>query len=75
LDATAFGHLAQITEAPLENTDVKQFIEKNTPNLLEFVRRVQREYWPDWDVLCRDLVMNAGDPKPGQHAHAHPEKR
>ncbi|KAI6182406.1 hypothetical protein M3Y97_00377000 [Aphelenchoides bicaudatus] len=61
LDATAFGVLAQFIETPLENTDVKTFIEQSTPNLLEFVRRIQREYWPDWDLLCQKLLMNATD--------------
>lgn len=67
MDAVAFGVLAQLIETPMENTDIKSFIEQSTPNLLEFVRRIQRDYWPDWETLCKDLVMNVGDPKPGQH--------
>jgi len=74
LDATAFGVLAQLTETPLDNSDIKNFIDQSTPNLLEFVRRIQREYWPDWDILTQNLVMNAEDvnKKPGDPAHAHP---
>jgi len=72
LDATAFGTLAQFVEAPLTNSDIKQFIEQNTPNLLEFVRRIQREYWPDWDVLTQHLVMNAEDVNNKQVDSKHP---
>jgi hypothetical protein len=72
LDATAFGLLAQIVEAPLDNTDIKVFLEQSTPNLHNFVKHIQRDYWPDWDTLCKNLVMNASDVKHGDSAH--PEK-
>jgi len=72
LDATVFGHLCQFIETPLSNTDIKSFIEQSTPNLLEFVRRIQRDYWPDWDLLCKNLLMNSTDTKPSEQHH--PEK-
>jgi glutathione S-transferase len=61
LDATAFGVIALITDAPIDNSNIKQFVEKSTPNLLNFVGRIKRDYWPDWDILCKNLVMNASD--------------
>jgi glutathione S-transferase len=61
LDATAFGLLAQIIDTPLYKTDIKEFIEKSTPNLLNLVERIKRDYWPDWEILCKNLVMNASE--------------
>jgi glutathione S-transferase len=61
LDATAFGLLVEITDTPIDNSNIKEFVEKSTPNLLNFVRRIKRDYWPDWDILCKNLVMNASD--------------
>jgi glutathione S-transferase len=69
LDATAFGVLAQIIETPLQDSDLKEFIEKSTPNLLDFVRRVQRDYWPDWEIICKNLAMNSSDIKDSPDKH------
>ncbi|KAH7684678.1 failed axon connections protein, partial [Aphelenchoides avenae] len=75
LDATAFGHLAQLYYAPLQTSVVKPFMEQSTPNLVEFLRRVRAEYWPDWEEIGAGLLLNPGDaPKPfgaAAHGHAH----
>jgi hypothetical protein len=61
VDATLFGALVSIYDTPLNSGVVKPFMEQNTPNLVAFIQRVKSEYWPDWDELCTNLVMNAGD--------------
>ncbi|KAH7702666.1 failed axon connections protein [Aphelenchoides avenae] len=61
IDATLFGALVSIYDTPLNSKNVKPFIEQNTPNLVTFMKRVKDEYWPDWDTLTHNLVMNATD--------------
>jgi len=63
IDATLFGHLCQITDTPLASDKIKPYMEQSTPNLVEFVKRVKAEYWPDWSALCQNLAMNASDIK------------
>ncbi|KAH7714558.1 failed axon connections protein [Aphelenchoides avenae] len=75
-DATAFSHLAQVYYTPLNSSVVKFFMEQSTPNLVEFLRRVRAEYWPDWEEIGAGLLLNPGDaPKPlgghTSHGHAH----
>jgi hypothetical protein len=55
-------------------SDVKDYMEKSTPNLVEFVKRIKREYWQDWDVLTKNLLMNAEDLN-AQPATQHPEPK
>jgi hypothetical protein len=38
-------------------------MEQSTPNLLEFVKRVKEQYWPDWTQICETLAMNPEDIK------------
>uniref|UniRef100_A0A915P0D5 Failed axon connections n=1 Tax=Meloidogyne floridensis TaxID=298350 RepID=A0A915P0D5_9BILA len=63
LDATAFGLLVQFTDAPMTSDKIKTFMEQNTPNLIEFVKRLKERYWPDWTQLCETLALNPEDIK------------
>ena len=38
-------------------------MEQNTPNLVEFVKRIKERYWPDWTQLCETLALNPEDIK------------
>ncbi|VDN06273.1 unnamed protein product [Thelazia callipaeda] len=58
LDATAFGHLAQIYYAPMISNCLQKYMEKNTPNLVEFLKRMRECYWNDWDEACKLLTLN-----------------
>lgn len=60
-DAALFGALVSIYDTPLNSKNVKPFIEQSTPNLIAFIKRIKEEYWPDWDTLTHNLVMNATD--------------
>ncbi|KAI6225607.1 hypothetical protein M3Y95_00715100 [Aphelenchoides besseyi] len=70
LDATAFGLLTQLLYTPLNGSEIKKFMEQSTPNLVQFTERIKSEYWPDWQVLITNLVMNANDPVVGSKHHA-----
>jgi len=61
-DATAFGMLAQLFYTPLSPELVK-FAETETPNLKAFVDRIKNEYWPEWDEITQDLLMNPKTPE------------
>jgi glutathione S-transferase len=63
VDAALFGTLVQFTDTPLNNDKLKLFIEQNTPNLIEFVKRMKAEFWPDWSVTCEQLALNQADIK------------
>ncbi|KAI1729662.1 outer mitochondrial membrane transport complex protein [Ditylenchus destructor] len=63
VDATLFGHLVQFTDPPLHSDKIKPFMEQNTPNLVEFIKRMKADFWPDWDTICEHLVMNPTDAK------------
>lgn len=58
-DATAFGQLAQIFYTPQPVDDVVKFAETNTPNLKNFVERIKSQYWPEWDEITKNLLMNS----------------
>lgn len=38
-------------------------MEQNTPNLIEFVKRIKERYWPDWNQICETLALNPEDLK------------
>lgn len=64
VDAVLFGHLVQFTDTPLNSDKIKPFLEQSTPNLVEFIKRVKEEFWPDWDAICENLALNPTDIKP-----------
>jgi hypothetical protein len=70
LDATLFGHLVQLTDCPLHSKAIKPLLEKSAPNLLGFVQRVKRRYWPDWQEICDHLAMNPEDVEANKAAAA-----
>jgi glutathione S-transferase len=63
LDATAFGHLVQFTDTPINSDKIKTFIEQETPNLISFVKRITERFWPDWTQICETLALNPEDLK------------
>uniref|UniRef100_A0AC34QN47 Failed axon connections protein n=1 Tax=Panagrolaimus sp. JU765 TaxID=591449 RepID=A0AC34QN47_9BILA len=58
-DATAFGHLAQLFYTPQPVDDVVTFAETTTPNLKAFVERIKAEYWPEWEEVTKNLLLNS----------------
>lgn len=50
-DCTMFAHLSQFLFMPLDFPQ-KAFIERECPNLVEFVNRFRTEFWADWDDKC-----------------------
>lgn len=41
------------------NSDIlREYMEKNTPNLVSFVRQMREMYWKDWDEACETLSLN-----------------
>jgi glutathione S-transferase len=61
VDATAFGQLVTLTDTPLTSSAIKPYMEQTTPNLIKFVNRIKQNFWPDWDILCSTLAINAPD--------------
>jgi len=61
LDVVAFAHLSQFIYVPFEG--FKEWIEKETPNLISFVDRVKNKYWSDWDEITKSLELNTHLPK------------
>ena len=55
-DCTIFGHLVQFVYIPMEIPQ-KQFIKDKCPNLEEFVDRMKKLLWPDWDEMCHGNCM------------------
>jgi len=51
-DCSAFSHLAQILEIPL-NHPFKRYVEEQCPNLVPFYKRIKESLWPDWEQLCQ----------------------
>lgn len=56
IDCTLFGHLAQFIYLPLAFPQ-KEFINKECPNLAEFVDRMRDTFWPDWKEMCNPKCM------------------
>lgn len=61
IDATLFGTLVSLYDPPLNSKEIKPFMESSTPNLVAFIKRVKEEYWPDYEKLCKELLMNSTD--------------
>ncbi|KAL7071102.1 hypothetical protein ACQ4LE_010018 [Meloidogyne hapla] len=60
LDAILFGFMAQFTETPTSPA-IMPFIEKSAPNLLSFVQLIKKRYWPDWNEIIENLILNPDD--------------
>ncbi|KAH7707390.1 failed axon connections protein [Aphelenchoides avenae] len=61
VDATLFATLVSILNVPINAPHWKTFAEQKTPNLVALLGRVKTEYWPDWDEICRGLLLNPTD--------------
>ncbi|KAI6214448.1 hypothetical protein M3Y94_00269400 [Aphelenchoides besseyi] len=64
IDATLFGTLVSLYDPPLNSKVIKPYMESSTPNLVAFIKRVKQEFWPDYEKLCKELLMNSTDAKP-----------
>uniref|UniRef100_A0A0N4ZN76 GST N-terminal domain-containing protein n=1 Tax=Parastrongyloides trichosuri TaxID=131310 RepID=A0A0N4ZN76_PARTI len=63
IDATVFGQIAQIYYTPILNREVIiKFMEEETPNLIEFIKKIKELYWSDWDDLIKTKKQNMSDP-------------
>ncbi|CEF66506.1 Failed axon connections homolog [Strongyloides ratti] len=62
-DATVFGQLAQFYYTPILNKQaIVKFMDEETPNLVEFIKRIKETYWSDWDELTKTKKQNLSDP-------------
>ncbi len=55
VDCVAFGHLATgfLRETTLkESEEVKQFFVEKCGNLLAFMKRMIKKYYPDWKTIA-----------------------
>uniref|UniRef100_A0A7E4UMQ3 GST N-terminal domain-containing protein n=1 Tax=Panagrellus redivivus TaxID=6233 RepID=A0A7E4UMQ3_PANRE len=62
LDASAFATLCQFYYLPL-NKDIKNYIDENNQNLVDFIRRIRDLYWSDWSECTSKLSLKT-KPKP-----------
>jgi len=62
LDCVAFAHLTQFIYVPFAG--MKEWMEKETPNLIGLVDRIKEKYWSDWDEMVKTLELNTHLPKP-----------
>uniref|UniRef100_A0A914CH15 Metaxin glutathione S-transferase domain-containing protein n=1 Tax=Acrobeloides nanus TaxID=290746 RepID=A0A914CH15_9BILA len=56
LDATAFGHLCQIYFTPT-NKELYTYMESETRNLVDYIRNMRDEFWPDWHEATTTLSL------------------
>jgi len=61
IDSSLFGTLVSLYDPPLNSKVIKPYMEESTPNLVSYIKRIKQEYWPDYEKLCKELVMNATD--------------
>ncbi|XP_023228415.1 failed axon connections-like [Centruroides sculpturatus] len=61
LDCVAFANICQFYFVPF--ADIKDFMEGECSNLVSFVDRMKKAYWPDWDEMCKNLELNTHLPK------------
>jgi len=57
LDATAFGHLSEIWYSNVES-NVKKFMGTDCKNLVEYLERIKKEFWPDWNEATEKLSLD-----------------
>lgn len=61
LDCVAFAHLTQFIYIPFGG--MKEWMDTETRNLVDFVERIKTKYWADWDEMCKTLELNTHLPK------------
>ncbi|KAH7726458.1 failed axon connections protein [Aphelenchoides avenae] len=66
LDATAFGHLCQFYYCPM-NKDVKNYMDQECRNLVDYLRNMRDEFWPDWNEAVTKLSLATRPNKSGSH--------
>jgi len=55
--------LAQFLYTPQPVDTILKYIESDTPDLKTFIERIKNEYWPEWDEVSQNLLMNAKTPE------------
>lgn len=61
LDCVAFANICQFVYVPFAG--IKEYMETECPNLISFLDRMKKNYWPDWDEICKNLELNTHLPK------------
>jgi len=56
-DCSLFGHLAQFYYVKLRDFPLKDFLVNDCPNLVDYVKRIEAEFWPDWEHDCKQESM------------------
>ncbi|KAI1701018.1 failed axon connection [Ditylenchus destructor] len=56
LDATVFGHLSMFYFCPL-NKGLKDYMEHSCRNLVDYLRNIKEEFWPDWSDATTKLSL------------------
>lgn len=59
LDATAFGHLSQFWFTTSEAPKVKDYLSSDCQNLVNYIKRIQAAYWPDWQEITEKHTMDS----------------
>ncbi|KAI6171169.1 hypothetical protein M3Y97_01070000 [Aphelenchoides bicaudatus] len=73
IDSSLFGTLVSLWDPPLNSEAIKPFMQEHTPNLVAYIKRIKQEYWPDYDKLCKELLMNATDTKQNGNVSPQPQ--
>ncbi|XP_071527250.1 failed axon connections isoform X2 [Panulirus ornatus] len=65
LDVVAFANLAQVAFMDKEvSYSLRDWMDENCANLVEFCNRVKDRAFPDWEEMCTNLDLNSHIPKP-----------
>ena len=57
VDCSLFGHLAQFYYVRLQDYPHKDFLLEKCTNLVEYIKRIEKELWADWEEQCKPEVM------------------
>lgn len=55
VDCVAFAHLSQILWDGIDYPH-KEYLEKQCPNLVAYLKRIKESVWPDWDQVCANRL-------------------
>lgn len=61
LDCVAFSHLCQFYYVSFG--DIKEYMDTNCTNLVNFLERMKARYWQDWEEMSKSLDLNTHLPK------------
>uniref|UniRef100_A0A8R1EIT5 GST_C_6 domain-containing protein n=1 Tax=Caenorhabditis japonica TaxID=281687 RepID=A0A8R1EIT5_CAEJA len=58
IDTVAFAHLAELYYTPQFSPDIKHHLETRCANLVAYIQRIRKTYWPDWEETTETMNMN-----------------